>query len=445
MQPMKKTTISLVILLCNCLLGFAQTYTRETDESAESFVDRIKPKEKTLAHPVIETTWNSPDGRKVIFAFWDMDITGDDGKYIETCIVGKLLVPADESSDYKMIEIDKFHQNPSTPEILSVFFYDCDNDGVRELGILYSSDYQHYMMAGTFYQGALYAALDYDSLPEQLFCLQDIYGGALGNNDSGDTYPEFSNTSELRAYLKKQGTPRKWQLNFIKNFEGTIGTTKIYAHLEKRGSELEGFYFEEESGIETSIRGSINQQDGTISIGAWNKKEGHTIKIEGLLKDGGFAGEWTDRRTDEKAPVKLKEIETNFTSSSEIVGIYTISNEEYSESGNCPVRAKIERKDGKYLYTLTIDRTQYRGDVSFTREIGRYGEIAYITFEGFKWAENLGDISDEDAEHIATDTYGLEGVWEKKGISIQNYGNSMNYYVKIRECDCKFIFLKKEK
>lgn len=444
---MKRLTFLLFSLFISISI-LPQIYMRNVDESAEDFINRIKPSGKELVHPVIETTWNSPAGQKVIFAFWEVK-----GTKKADYVMGKLLVPIDEEENYKMITIDKFYQNPSTPQILSVFFVDHDKDGIYELGVLYSSDYRHYIMAGTFYNAAVYQAIDYDNLPNELFCIEDIDGGTDGNNDVGEEFsPIFTTTAEAKKYLKERGPAKKEKLNFIKNFEGTIGEEFVYLHLKKRSGELEGFYFSKKQGEDIMVRGSIDGSDGTINLGAWNQEEGYTIQIKGQIKGESFSGGWTDRRTNEKKPVKLKESKVELTPSDEIVGIYTTESEwdDLADLCDCPMRLKIEEEAGKYIYTLRISQIQYRGDVSLSREIDHDNdETIYITLDGIPWAEWLGNIAhieDEEDMPELMEISGVDGVWDsnRNSIMIQNTGNAMNYYVKLKECDCKYIYLSRK-
>lgn len=67
----------------------------------------------------------------------------------------------------------------------------------------------------------------------------------------------------------------------------------------------------------------------------------------------------------------------------------------------------------------------------------------YITFENIEWSEYLGAIDEEgnSSEENLSLPQEVEGVLYKNEITIQNAGNAMNYYVKIGECDVKYIHL----
>ena len=68
-----------------------------------------------------------------------------------------------------------------------------------------------------------------------------------------------------------------------------------------------------------------------------------------------------------------------------------------------------------------------------------------ITFENIEWSEYLGaiDPEGETSEEDLPLPQDIGGVLYKNEITIQNYGNAMNYYVKLGECDVKYIHLVK--
>lgn len=113
------------------------------------------------------------------------------------------------------------------------------------------------------------------------------------------------------------------------------------------------------------------------------------------------------------------------------------------EAKSCDITVDIVKKAGKYLYTLTTDTT-YKGSLKISRE----GKDTYVTFEGIPWAEYEGDIS-QDPEGEETERpemeipVGIDALFSGNEINIQNYGNAMNYYVKLGSCGDKFIRLVK--
>ncbi|MFV0470407.1 MAG: hypothetical protein ACK5L7_00005, partial [Paludibacteraceae bacterium] len=70
----------------------------------------------------------------------------------------------------------------------------------------------------------------------------------------------------------------------------------------------------------------------------------------------------------------------------------------------------------------------------------------YLTLKNIEWSENEGAL-DEEGEQVDDSVElpkEIQGVLYKNEITIQNTGNSMNYYVKIAECDQKYIHLIKK-
>jgi len=111
-----------------------------------------------------------------------------------------------------------------------------------------------------------------------------------------------------------------------------------------------------------------------------------------------------------------------------------------SEDPNCNIFLIIDKsEDGGYSFTLLVglDNSEYNGKVT-VYETG-------IVLEGIPWVSNLGALKDgvipEDEK--GEPTYGIDFVWEDGNLTMQNYGNSMNYYVKL-SCGNKYITLTRE-
>lgn len=90
-----------------------------------------------------------------------------------------------------------------------------------------------------------------------------------------------------------------------------------------------------------------------------------------------------------------------------------------------------------------------------TREISDNAKIVLnekkdgynITFEKIEWSENTGatDPEGKKSDKKLPLPQEIEGVLLKDEITIQNIGNAMNDYVKLGECDAKYIRLVREK
>lgn len=90
----------------------------------------------------------------------------------------------------------------------------------------------------------------------------------------------------------------------------------------------------------------------------------------------------------------------------------------------CPVELTITLKDGSYLYGYKAGKRKQNGRV----EVKQTDSITYLTFKGLLAVRPKKEIEAQYAE-------------EK--ITIQNYGNSMNEYLKFKDCDLKYIELEK--
>lgn len=123
---------------------------------------------------------------------------------------------------------------------------------------------------------------------------------------------------------------------------------------------------------------------------------------------------------------------------------------EPDNTDECTISVEIKKGKSGYTYFLKTKLRKLKGIASFTKN--ESGE-KYITLEGIKWDDYEGDISNEDSDSISdskTDTkqleipVGIDTSYVKDTLTIQNYGNAMNSYTKISECDRKYIELIKK-
>lgn len=432
-----KKQIGLLFFLLAGITIQAQNYQRYEDESAEDFIQRIMPEEKSLIHPAIEAKWNNTD-KKVIIAFWH-EREQVDKDYKVTYTIGKLYVPVDDVGSYEEIEIDRVSENPMEAEIQSVFFDDADGDGKRELIVLYSWNYRHYQMAGTFYAAYVYDDINYDKLPSELTVIDIIDGGTDGNNDTGEIMtPIFTTAGEVKTYLNKRG--RKPNKSFFrKNLAGKIGKNMDVAfYIERDGEHLGGFYYYKSRGFDIRIYGEIKND-----IAELKETDGDgntTATITGTFSDTGFNGTWKSAKTGKTYPVDLKLLDYNIDYQPYIEGNYT------SVTG-CNMTISIKKEKQEYTYTLEIGDKKETGSVSLNRSRESNQNVIYINFEDVIWADYKGSLMDvENPDDVpSTEMRGLDGFWTDNKILIQNYGNAMNYYVKLKDCDSKFIELERNK
>lgn len=121
-------------------------------------------------------------------------------------------------------------------------------------------------------------------------------------------------------------------------------------------------------------------------------------------------------------------------------GIYEADTASAPSLPACHLRITISRNGEGYDYRIQTGLRDISGPLSVNSE----GKQVYITLENLPWAEYEGTVTtsaDEIPQRNKDVPVGIEAVWHEGEITIQNHGNSMNYYVKIHECDQKYIFL----
>lgn len=96
-----------------------------------------------------------------------------------------------------------------------------------------------------------------------------------------------------------------------------------------------------------------------------------------------------------------------------------------NDERHCRLQISLTKKGNGYVYQVVTDKRNRKGKVILTKD----GSDTYIRFAGLKADENNGD---------------LEGLLSGDAITIQNTGNEMNYYVRLSECDEKYITLTKQ-
>jgi hypothetical protein len=126
----------------------------------------------------------------------------------------------------------------------------------------------------------------------------------------------------------------------------------------------------------------------------------------------------------------------------DITGIYyAVALDGQSES--CDMSVEIKKDGSGYLYEISLNGEKTRGKATLQKGDDKQ---TYINFEGIKWAEYEGDISNDPEKGDTTSLelpVGIDGVIAGDEITIQNAGNAMNYYVKFAGCDEKYIRLVK--
>jgi hypothetical protein len=138
-----------------------------------------------------------------------------------------------------------------------------------------------------------------------------------------------------------------------------------------------------------------------------------------------------------------KEVENAPTTASllfDIEGVYTFSD----TLSKCYLTLEIAKEIELYTYNLKTTTRSLSGEISL--EENEDNDAYFLILNGIEWSEYYGAL-DENSEPIDQDIelpVGLEGTIVENEITIQNYGNSMNSYLQLVECDVKYIHLKKQ-
>ncbi|KQT17628.1 hypothetical protein ASG31_09545 [Chryseobacterium sp. Leaf404] len=120
----------------------------------------------------------------------------------------------------------------------------------------------------------------------------------------------------------------------------------------------------------------------------------------------------------------------------EIEGTYQAKNEK-----DCKMNLILYYYKNQLKYKLKTKTQEFSNDAEI--ELNEEKNGYYITFKNIEWSEYLGAL-DNEGEPISKDIEVpdmVSGSLYKDQITLQNYGNSMNYYVLFDDCDEKYIEL----
>ncbi|MEO5911397.1 MAG: hypothetical protein ABIP95_10945 [Pelobium sp.] len=211
--------------------------------------------------------------------------------------------------------------------------------------------------------------------------------------------------------------------------------TDVVFSIKNSNGKLTGFYYYDKIGVEIKLSGTIVNGIATIfELDHQNKKQ---AKITGKLSNNDFTGKWESLSTKKSYALQLK------------LSPYAIPALPINLLGNyntdCNLSISIAKNNGGYFYNFKSNTRTLKGKVTFGRSLEE--NLVYINFIGIKWAEDDGDISNElNADKSSGDLPTVvQGLITDEEIVIQNYGNAMNHYLKIGECDIKYLHLKKDK
>lgn len=177
-------------------------YVRVPGESAESYVERVKPDGFELAYGIFETdVWDKK--AKSIVAFFAKPATEDAAGEVQ----GYVYMKQYDVDYYRDISIGPFDSERDPVEILDVFFADVDKDPEKEMAIIQRQFVMHYDFTGYICDVRFFDNPDiyYDSLAEI-----DKFGQSFvsfeGSSQEGMSYePEYTTKASVLAKLKKLG------------------------------------------------------------------------------------------------------------------------------------------------------------------------------------------------------------------------------------------------
>lgn len=136
-------------------------------------------------------------------------------------------------------------------------------------------------------------------------------------------------------------------------------------------------------------------------------------------------------------------IEDSNKNEDSIEGIYTAVMDS-NNADDCKLTIELLKTKENYIFTLKTNLRNIKGKANFiTNESGE----KYVVLEDIPWDEYEGDISNEEDTVKSKEIEipkGIDFLYNKDTLTIQNYGNAMNYYTKLGECGAKFIQLVKK-
>ena len=232
--------------------------------------------------------------------------------------------------------------------------------------------------------------------------------------------------------------------DFEKNYIGTINKKiNVVFHLKSINGIIKGFYFYQEKGIDIKLKGKL--LNNKIVLTEYDFFDNKVAQINIETKGKNIFGDWINSKTNKNLKINLQETENKIVDlPRNIEGVYKTEINE-NEIEPCNLIIKITKKNGEYYYNYKSESRNLNGKVSFLRNIEK--NVINIVLEGIKWSEYRGDVTNQDDENYEEKDLELpneiEGNFNENEIKIQNYGDAMNYYVKLNDCGKKYIEFKK--
>jgi hypothetical protein len=227
----------------------------------------------------------------------------------------------------------------------------------------------------------------------------------------------------------------------IGNYKGKIGSDlEVKFHLENNNGRISGFYFYKKTGIDIKIIGTVSKQN--MLLYELDYKNDTLAILQATANDSIINGKWINIETKAEYPLALEKIDQEIKALPvSIIGIYIDS--------ACNINLSISISKGGYYYKYVSKERKLDGKVSFSR-----GENLYLTLEGIEYAEDYFDVDlaedDRQSEQFkklrkaGKRSVGVQAILRPEELVIQNNGNAMNHYLKLYECDEKYIQFMKQ-
>ncbi|MFD2603313.1 hypothetical protein [Flavobacterium suzhouense] len=135
-----------------------------------------------------------------------------------------------------------------------------------------------------------------------------------------------------------------------------------------------------------------------------------------------------------KTTPQLTAMESNKVNNDSISGSYNIISFQNEVIPSCNLHIDIVKSGKEYKYYLTSNQRNVKGQVKIFQENSTPKELV-LEFIGLQY-----DSYDERYN----DRPNVGGILLNDTLTIQVYGNSMNEYVKLGECEPKYITLVKQ-
>lgn len=226
------------------------------------------------------------------------------------------------------------------------------------------------------------------------------------------------------------------------DYKGKIGTSlEVAFHIDNDNGTLSGFYYYEKTGVDIDLIGTLKENN--VTLYELNYKKDTVATITAVINRSSIIGRWVNATKEREYAFFVKEIDTVITPlPSTIVGSY------YNE--RCDITLSFSRSKGEYYYTYTSKERNLDGKINFYR-----GEDLYIYLPNIEYAEDYFDIllfeedPEKEKEYEALKQkgkrkVGIDCYFSPEELTIQNYGNAMNYYVKLYDCGEKYIHFQRQ-